>query len=315
MKSFLISKQDEGMRLSRFIERTAHKESSSEMYKAFRTKHIKVNKKRTEASYRLTENDVVEIWLNDDMIGYPSTSKLPDFMKASGNVNIIYEDSNLAILHKPVGLYSHPVKDNYADTMISRFLRYLYEKGEFIPSENTFTPALCNRLDRNTEGLLIVGKNLLSTQEINKMITNRSIVKTYYALCSNPSPLNGTYCAFLLDDAQKNKVKIFEDPIDKAQSIKTEFHTIQTNKELSLLEVILHTGRKHQIRAHLAYLKHPVLGDPKYGDAKMNSRYHLSSQKLTSYSLRFRCKEDSLLFYMDNKEFQLPEIPYKEFFL
>ena len=312
MKSFMISAKDEGMRLSRFLEKYAPNLSLSGMHKAIRTKHIKLNRKRTEASYKLKENDVVEIWLNDEEIGSPSKKSLPDFMRASKEINIIYEDESIAILYKPKGLFSHPVKGTYSDTLISRYLRHLYENGSFDPDKDLFTPALCNRLDRNTEGLVIVGKTLSSTQLINKMISDRNISKNYYAVCCGTPDLNGIYLAFLTE-TDNNTVVIHKDNVDHSVEIKTEFHTIKKNNDISLMEITLHTGRKHQIRAHLSFLGYPVLGDPKYGNPRYNKKYAVSQQLLTSYSLTFHCSEGELS-YLDGKRFSLPRTPYTEYF-
>ena len=313
MKSFLISKENAQMRLSRFIEKNAPALSSSGMHKAIRTKHIKVNGKRTEASYRLQENDTVEIWLDDSLIGTPDTSSRPDFMNASSQLSVVYEDENIAVLYKPSGLYSHPVKGNYSDTLISRYLRYLYEKGEYSPS-SSYTPSLCNRLDRNTKGLIIAGKTLQSTSEINRLISNREIQKTYYAVTVGKCSLDGIYKAYWKKDESKNLVTVYDSQQKDSYEIVTEFHTVSAKQDISLVEAILHTGRTHQIRAHLAHLGYPILGDPKYGIKSINKQHSASSQLLISYSLQFNCKDSNLLSYLDGKSFSIPGDPFPSIF-
>ena len=311
MKSFLISKEDAQMRLSRFVSKNAPSLSESGMYKAIRTKHIKVNKKRTEASYLLQENDIVEIWLPDDMLGVPSKNKKPDFMNASNEIYIVYEDSNLAIIYKPEGLYSHPVKGEYSDTIISRYLRHLYEKNEYSPN-SSFSPALCNRLDRNTRGLIIIGRTLEATKEINRLIADHLLIKTYHAVTVGKCNLDGVYKAFWKKDEKNNLVKISKDDIGGSSVIETEFHPITIKNDLSHIEAILHTGRTHQIRAHLSFLGYPILGDPKYGNEKANKKYSKHHQQLVSYSITFKDHCSELLAYLNGKTFTIPEDPFTE---
>ena len=311
MKSFVISKEDSQMRLNRFIAKKAPSLSQAGMYKAIRTKHIKVNKKRTEASYILQENDLVEIWLDDDLIGNPSENSRPDFMKAAKNISIVYEDKNLAIVYKPEGLYSHPVKGNYSDTIISRYLRYLYEKNEY-SLESSFSPSLCNRLDRNTKGLLIIGKTLEATKEINSLIASNHIFKVYYAIIAGACNLNGIYRAYWFKDESRNIVTIYDDERKGSHEIITEFHTISSKNDISLVKAILHTGKTHQIRAHLSHLGYPIIGDPKYGDKSMNRKYNIYHQQLVSYSISFNSKSSELLSYLDGKTFSIPDEPFPE---
>ncbi len=313
MKSFVITKEEAQMRLSRFIAKNAPSLSESGMYKAIRTKHIKVNKKRTEASYLLQENDIVEIWLNDDMIGTPSDNKKPDFMNASKEINIIYEDSNLAIVYKPEGLYSHPVKGEYSDTIISRYLRYLYEKNEY-SANASFSPALCNRLDRNTKGLIIIGKSLEATKEINRLISEHKITKTYHAVVVGSCNLDGIYKAFWNKDEKKNIVTISNDKKSGFSEIITEFHPIGIYNGLTQIEAILHTGRTHQIRAHLSFLGYPILGDPKYGNDKANKKHKITHQQLVSYSITFNDKCSDLLAYLSKRTFSIPDDPFPDIF-
>ena len=245
------------------------------------------------------------------MIGSPSENKKPDFMNASKEINIVYEDSNLAIVYKPEGLYSHPVKGEYSDTIISRYLRYLYEKDEY-SVESSFSPALCNRLDRNTKGLIIIGKTLEATKEINRLISEHQLTKTYHALVLGKCELDGIYKAYWEKDEKNNIVKISNKNDKNTYEIVTEFHTIGFKNDLSHVEAILHTGRTHQIRAHLSFLGYPILGDPKYGNNKANKKYNKHHQHLISYSIKFNAQCSDLLAYLNNKTFTIPDDPFPD---
>ncbi|MBQ9959594.1 MAG: RluA family pseudouridine synthase, partial [Oscillospiraceae bacterium] len=196
MKSFVITKEDDGMRLSRFVQKVAPALAQGAMHKAIRTKHIKLNRKRCDAADRLQEGDVLDIWLDDSIFVQAKQSR-PDFLSAGKQLDVLYEDENIAVLYKPAGLNAHPVKGDYTDNLISRFLRYLYEKGEYEPEKGAFSPALCNRLDRNTEGLVIAGKNRTATEAVCALIREGSIQKQYRAVALGSGPKDGIYDAFL----------------------------------------------------------------------------------------------------------------------
>ena len=311
MKSFQVQNKDSGIRLSRFLEKQTPALTLSAMYKAIRTKHIKVNGKRTEASYRLQENDVVEVWLEDEMLGVPARERRPDFLKASKDISVIYEDNHIAIMDKPEGLYSHPVKGEYSDTMVSRFLRYLYEKGEY-HFEDSFVPALCNRLDRNTSGLLVAAKDHESVEEINRLIRERKLEKTYFAVCVGTVELDGIFTAYLKKDEKRNIVTVSDREIPGSSQIITEFHPIRRKNGLTLMRAILHTGKTHQIRAHLSHLGFPILGDTKYGNTNANKKWKRSHQCLVSKELIFHTEKDSLFSYLDGRIFSTPGDPFSD---
>ena len=313
MRSYTIGPKDKGTRLSRFLEKQTPGLSLSMMYRAIRTKHIKINGKRTEASYRLQENDLLEIWMDDNMLGEPEKEKRPDFMQASREIKVVYEDDNIAVLDKPKGVFSHPVKGVYSDTMISRFLRYLYEKNEYHPDDR-FTPALCNRLDRNTRGLLIAAKNHNALEAVNSLIADRKIEKIYYAVCVGESAFDGIYTAYLSKDEKKNQVTVTSGPVTNSSRIITEFHSLKNRNGLSLVRAVLHTGKTHQIRAHLAFLGHPILGDTKYGARDANSKWRKKNQCLVSYELIFHTDPDSLLSSLNGKKFSVAEEPFPDLF-
>ncbi len=318
MKSFTITKMDDGQRLNRFLEKTVPLLSGSMMYKSLRTKRIKVNGKRAEASTRLSEGDLVELYLSDEM--FDKSKKQPDFMRASKQITILYEDNNIILMNKPAGLLVHDDSNTSSDTMINRLLRFLFERGDYVPnSEESFTPALCNRLDRGTEGIVIAAKNPDALREMNRIIKERLIKKHYLAAVVAKPPKNGKYTANLFKDEKHNTVFISTTPVPGSKTIVTAFSTLKEGDGLWLLDVDLITGRTHQIRAHLKHLGCPILGDGKYGDGHINRRYRVTRQALAAYRIRFDLSEHlsefPTLAYLDKESFKLDSVWFEaEFF-
>ena len=315
MKSFVIGKNDSGQRLDKFISKAVPSLPQSLMYKYIRTKRIKVNSKRAEISLRLEENDTVDMYINDEFFA-PVAEKY-DFLSASKKLSVIYEDSNIMLLDKSVGLLSHPDENEYNDTLISRVRRYLYEKGEYDPSdENSFSPSLVNRIDRNTGGIVIAAKNAESLRILNLKLKNREIDKYY--LCVVHGILkkkSGILEGYMSKDETKNKVTVSSREIPGGKIMRTEYSVIDEKDGLSLIRVKLLTGRTHQIRAQFAAAGHPLLGDGKYGTNAMNKKYGYKKQFLYSYRLVFSFTEDAgILNYLNGKEFEVPDVWfYREF--
>ncbi len=214
MKSFIVQPQDNGIRLNRYLARVVPALPQSLMYKYLREKRIKRNNKRCDAATRLCFGDVLTLYIDDALLDVPSRD-LP-FLRAARDLRIYYEDANIAVLYKPAGLLSHAASVNDADTLINRYLLYLYKKHEYAPTDAAaFAPALCNRLDRNTEGLVIAAKTAQALRGINNMIKNRRIRKTYLAAVSG-NPQDGVYTAYLKKDARTNTVSVCETPSDGA---------------------------------------------------------------------------------------------------
>lgn len=315
MKSFIIGKNEADQRFDKFISKTVPSLPQSLMYKYLRTKRIKLNGKKAEISTRLKEGDTVEMYINDEF--FIKEESVYDFMRASKNIDIIYEDENIVLLNKKVGLLCHPDDREYIDTLIGRLKRYLYEKGEYNPDDETsFTPALVNRIDRNTGGIVIAAKNAVSLRVLNKKLKDREIEKYY--LCIVHGYLNkktDTLKGYLVKNEDKNLVKIYSKKVDESKEIRTEYKVISEKNNLSLVEVHLLTGRTHQIRAHFAYIGHPLLGDGKYGTNEMNKKYGYKKQFLYSYKLKFNFTTDSgSLEYLNGKEFTVDDVWFKDEF-
>ncbi|MBO4339090.1 MAG: RluA family pseudouridine synthase [Clostridia bacterium] len=315
MKSFTIGKNEADQRFDKFISKTVPSLPQSLMYKYLRTKRIKLNSKKAEISTRLKEGDIVEMYINDEF--FEKEESVYDFMRASKGIDIVYEDENIVLLNKKVGLLCHPDDKEYVDTLISRLKRYLYEKGEYNPDEeSSFTPALVNRIDRNTGGIVIAAKNAEALRILNKKLKDREIEKYY--LCVIHGYLNkksDTLKGYLIKDENKNLVKIYNKKADNSKEIKTEYKVLSEKNNLSLVEVHLLTGRTHQIRAHFAFIGHPLLGDGKYGINRQNKAYGYKKQFLYSYKLVFDFKSDSgILSYLDGKCFMVDNIWFRDEF-
>lgn len=315
MKEFIINRNDSGQRLDKFVLKAVPRLPQSMMYKAIRNKRIKLNGRRAEISSRLCEGDTVQMYLNDEFFdSVPET----EFMSVSSALNIIYEDDNIMLLDKKNGMVVHEDDDNTADTLINRVKRYLYEKGEYDPgAENSFAPALCNRLDRNTGGIVIAAKNAESLRILNQKIRDREIEKYYLCITAGvPSKRADTVTAYLEKDSASNTVKVTDRKSSTNKTIVTSYRVIRDNGSLALVEIKLGTGRTHQIRAHMAHIGCPLLGDGKYGINRINREYKVKTQALYSYRLKFAFSSESgCLEYLNGKEFRADKVWFEDMFL
>lgn len=313
MKSFTIAKNDAGQRLDKFITKAVPLLPQGLMYKYIRTKRIKVNSKRSEISYKLVEGDTVDMYINDEFFA-PAKEHF-DFLSASKKLDIIYEDENILLLNKKVGLLSHPDDTEYNDTLITRVKRYLYEKGEYDPrDEQSFTPSLVNRIDRNTGGIVIAAKNAEALRILNDKIRDREIEKYYLcAVQGRPKQPRGRLENYLFKDAAKNQVYVKNRPEPGAKTAVTEYRLIKTSGALSLMECRLLTGRTHQIRAQMSHAGMPLLGDGKYGSERFNKNFGEKGQALYSYKLEFAFPTDAgILEYLRGKTFTVESVEFAE---
>lgn len=304
MREIIINKNDAGQRLDKFLCKKFKNVPTSLFYKLIRKKKITVNRKRTKENVILSEGDIILIFVSDQSLSETTPKKV----MTSGKINVVYEDENILIVDKESGLIVHSDDNNDTDTLIDRITSYLINKGEFDPyKENSFSPALCNRIDRNTQGLVLAAKNAHALREMNEIIKNRHIKKSYLAVVHGVvNPKDGEIKLQLEKDSIENIVKVKKNITSNSKTAITKYRTIDitNDKKLSLLSIELITGRTHQIRASFAHIGNPLLGDGKYAVNKKDREMGYKSQALCSYSVKFiNCKDYELLSYLNNQEF------------
>ena len=314
MRELTIGKNDAGQRLDRFVSKALPLLPPALLQKYIRIKRIKCNGQRCQRDQRLNVGDVLQLYINDEFFDQPREDNM--FLTLfQPKLDILYEDENIMLLDKRPGLVVHADETEKVNTLINHIQAYLYQKREWNPRwENAFTPALCNRIDRNTGGIVIAAKNAEALRILTAKIRDREITKKYQLITlGRPNPAEGRIECFLLKDEGKKEVKVYHKPVPNGKSAVTLYKTLQSKGELSLVEAELLTGRTHQIRASFADIGHPLLGDGKYGRGDVNRRYGETRQALYSYYLRFDFETDSgCLEYLKGREFRVEKIPFAE---
>lgn len=315
MQELHVTANEAGQRLDKLLAKFLNQAPKSFLYKMMRKKNIVLNGKKCTGNEKLKQGDSIKLFFSDETIEKFSAGTYVTPKKEKINMlPIIYEDEQVLLMNKPVGVLSQKAKDSDVSA-VEILINYLIETNQLSKEQfRTFHPSICNRLDRNTSGILVAGKTLPALQEMNRFFKERTIAKYYRCLVKGRVIKNEDYIkGYLVKDQKTNKVSITKKKTEEGVPIETEYCVIQSNDELSLLEVHLITGKTHQIRAHLASIGHPIIGDYKYGDKQINEMYRqeygLKSQLLHAYRLEMPSSDGSLA-YLNDKKF-VAELPDK----
>ena len=312
MKEFTVNRNDAGQRLDRFAGKAAPLLPEALLQKYIRLKRLKVNGKAAKRDARLAEGDVVAMYIGDEFFERPTEENSWRRVNVP-RLQVVYEDENILLADKPAGVLCHAGDGGEWNTLIDHIKAYLYNKGEWDPMrENSFAPALANRIDRNTQGLVIAAKTAEALRVLDEKIRDREIGKFYLAAVHGTmDPPEGDLTGFLFKDAKLGRVYVRQKPEPGAKKAVTRYRTLKVKGGLSLVECELLTGRTHQIRAQFAAAGHPLVGDGKYGTDKATAA--LPGQALCSYKLRFDFKTDAgSLNYLKGREFCLPNPSFVE---
>jgi 23S rRNA pseudouridine955/2504/2580 synthase len=313
MRELTIGPNDAGQRLDRFVGKTVPLLPEALLQKYIRLKRIKVNGRGAKRDYRLAAADAVQLYISDEFFEKPREENA--YLKVGApRLDIVYEDENILLVDKKPGVLCHSAGQWDYNTLIANIQAYAYQKGEWRPrEEHAFAPALCNRIDRNTGGIVIAAKNAEALRILNEKIRDREIEKRYLCVVrGRPKPGEGRLENYLFKDAKKNQVYVRERPEPGARSAVTDYRVLKSANGLSLVECVLRTGRTHQIRAQMAHAGWPLLGDGKYGSERENRRYgETAGQALYSYALQFVFPTDAgILNYLRGREFRVEDIDF-----
>lgn len=304
-----MTENEAGQRVDRFLRKYLKDYTLGEIYKLFRKNRVRLNGKKVKENHMLNVGDVLQLYIEK-----PQSEPKQGISRAKpgGEIALIYEDVNIMIADKPAGLLTHPDSPGDTDTLIDRALQHICIQEGNCGSE-TFSPAVCNRLDRNTSGIVIIAKNYKALKAVNHTIRDRWLRKLYLCIVAGKMEKSGEIKGFLKKDENRNVVSVTEAEDGEGKKIHTVFRTLgvsetvkELGKQFSLLEVELVTGRSHQIRAHFASLGHPLAGDAKYGDRHINEyfrkNYGLRHQFLHAYKIVFEEVHEDIS-YLKGKSF------------
>ena len=317
MREFTVGKNDAGQRLDRWLAKCLPLLPAPLAQKYIRLKRVKRNGRGAQRDTRLAAGDLLQLYINDEFFDAPAPENA--FLSVfKPLLDIVYEDEHLLLVNKRPGLVVHPDEHEYVNTLITHIQAYLYQKKEWDPrKEYSFTPALCNRIDRNTGGIVIAAKTAEALRIMNQKVKDREIEKYYLCIVhGSMTPPAGKLEGFLLKDEAKNQVKVYQKPVPGARTAVTLYKTLQVKNGLSLVECDLITGRTHQIRAQFAAAGHPLLGDGKYGRERDNQRFDRKIQALYSYKLTFSFTTDAgVLESLNGRTWQVESVDFvSEFF-
>ena len=308
MREVIISEREEGQRLDRYLEKYMPNAPKSFFYKMMRKKNITLNGKKCTGAEKLEQGDLVRLFLADETIEKFSEVKIQRVVKKK--LDIIYEDSNILLINKPSGMLSQKAKET-DESLVEYLIDYLLDSGQLTKDQlRSFRPSICNRLDRNTSGLVAGGKSLAGLQMLSAMFKDRSLHKYYLCAVKGSVRERQHISGWLYKNEKTNQVTIFEKEHKDALPIQTEYVPVGEANGYTLLKVTLITGRTHQIRAHLASIGHPLVGDYKYGNPAVNEeakkRFHITSQMLHSFEMEFPKHLDEPFSYLEGKRVFAP---------
>ena len=312
MREFTVGPNDAGQRLDRWLAKALPLLPAPLAQKYIRLKRVKVNGKGSQRDYRLVSGDLLQLYINDEFFDRPTPENA--FLSVfRPQLNILYEDEHILLLDKRPGLVVHPDEHEKVNTLLTHIQAYLYQKKEWSPyRENSFAPALCNRIDRNTGGIVIAAKTAEALRVMNQKIKDRELEKYYLCVARGElRPPAGKLEGYLVKDEGKKQVTVYKRPVPGGRTAVTLYRTLAVGAGLSLVECELVTGRTHQIRAQLAAAGHPLLGDGKYGSERENRRYGRHGQALYSYKLSFRFTTPAgPLDYLNGRTFQVEDVDF-----
>lgn len=308
MREIQITGNESGQRLDKMLAKYLNEAPKSFLYKMLRKKNIVLNGKKATGSEKLSTGDCVKIFLAEETIEKFSGRKIT---YTKEKLDILYEDEDVLFINKPVGMLSQKAKEG-DESVVEHLITYLLVSGQLTEADlQTFRPSVCNRLDRNTSGLVVAGKSLAGLQKMSELFQNRTLQKFYRCLVAGCVNETQRITGYLVKDETRNRVTISDREVPGSARIETEYVPICIGQDVTLLEVHLITGKTHQIRAHLAAAGHPVIGDYKYGDRRMNDsykkKYGLSSQLLHAYRLEMPVCTDTLK--QLSQKVQIAEVP------